>query len=39
VPSNEFGPYRGLSGIGGESPAISMLNVPVGWRYYIIAVW
>jgi len=39
VPADEFGAFCGLAGIGGGSPAITMLNVPVGYRYYIIAVW
>jgi hypothetical protein len=39
IPADEFSPFCGLTGIGGASPAIAMVNVPVGYRYYIIAVW
>lgn len=32
-------PSCGLGGIGTASPAIVLLGVPVGYRFYLIAVW
>jgi hypothetical protein len=39
VPVDEFSPFCGLAGIGTTTPSVVLVNVPVGYRYYIIAVW
>jgi hypothetical protein len=39
IPATDTDPFCGLGGIGTSTPAIVMVNAPVGYRYYIIAVW
>jgi hypothetical protein len=39
IPSTSAGTFCGLAGIGTSSPSITIVNGPVGWFYYIIAVW
>jgi hypothetical protein len=39
TPTDTSFPACGLTGIGTTSPGITLINVPVGYRYYIIAVW
>jgi hypothetical protein len=39
IPSDDVSPFCGLGGIGGTTPSVVLVNVPVGYRYYIIAVW
>jgi hypothetical protein len=39
TPSVSTNSFCGLTGIGTSTPAITLINVTVGWRYYLIAVW
>jgi hypothetical protein len=39
VPAQTGLPYCGMSGIGTTAPAITLINVPTGYFYYIIAAW
>lgn len=39
APTVATWPFCGLVGIGGTGPAISLVNVPSGYSYYVIAVW
>jgi len=39
LPSSTGYPYCGIAGVGSAAPIVSMLNVPPGYYYDIIAVW
>jgi hypothetical protein len=39
TPSVTTMPYCGLTGIGTTTPSITLINSPIGYRYYLIAVW
>lgn len=39
TPSSSTATYCGITGIGTTTPGITIINVPQGWFYYIIAVW
>jgi hypothetical protein len=38
IPSTLSGPSCGITGVG-TSPGITLINVPTGWFYYLIAVY
>jgi hypothetical protein len=31
--------FCGLTGIGGATPGLTIIQAPVGWFYYMIVVW
>jgi hypothetical protein len=39
TPSDTTMPLCGLTVIGTTNPAITLINSPIGYRYYLIAVW
>ena len=39
TPTDADWPACGLTGISTTTPAATLINVPAGYRYYIIAVW
>ena len=39
IPPDDVSPFCGPGGIGGTTPSVVLVNVPVGYRYHIIAVW
>lgn len=39
TPTVTTWPYCGLSGIGTGSPSVTLVNVPIGYFYFIIAAW
>lgn len=39
VPTSTGATFCGLTGIGTSSPGITIINGPIGWKYYLIAVW
>jgi hypothetical protein len=39
TPSDTTMPLCALTGIGTTTPAITLINSPIGYRYYLIAVW
>lgn len=39
TPGTSTETYCGLGGIGTSTPQITLINGPVGWRYYLLALW
>lgn len=39
VPTSSSSAYCGLTGIGTATPALSAINVPSGWYFYLIAIF
>ena len=39
VPSTTADTYCGITGITSGAPALTIINVPTGYYYYLIAIW